>query len=408
MTLADAPTFDPFADGFDEDPYPQYRQLREAGPVAPTDLGTVLLTRWADVSELLRSRTTSVEDRNAAEGALAMKPVGHTAAHAERGSQAILRLDPPDHTRLRKLVSRAFTPRTIERLRPRVQGMVDTLLDGLSEQEGPVDLISELAFPLPFAVINEMLGMPPGNADEMRDLSHIVSESVDPLLALSNLDAIFEASDAMRALVAEAVAWKRGRPDDDDLLNALLIADDDGDVLTDDEVYDNVVLLYIAGHETTVNLIGNATFALLRNRPQLERLQQGTVEDAGAVEELLRYDSPVQFTRRILLEPVEIGGHAIDPGESVMVGLGAANHDPTKFGTDADELDLSRANAREHVSFGNGVHHCLGAALARLEGQTVLGSMARRFPDIELGGEPSWNGRMILRGMDHLPVSLDR
>jgi cytochrome P450 len=165
------------------------------------------------------------------------------------------------------------------------------------------------------------------------------------------------------------------------------------------------VLLYIAGHETTVNLIGNGIHALLRNRRQLERLQDGSVSDSAAVEELLRYDSPVQFTQRIMIETIDIDDHTITAGDTVLTGIGAANRDPAKFGPTADELDLDRANAREHVSFGSGIHHCLGAALARLEGQAVIGTMVRRFPDLALTGEPVRNDRLVLRGFDQLPVT---
>ena len=178
-------------------------------------------------------------------------------------------------------------------------------------------------------------------------------------------------------------------------------------MLTEVELRDNVMLLFMAGHETTVNLIGNGTNALLRNRDQFERLVADPGLDAGAVEELLRYDSPVQISRRIMLQPVTIAGHTFEPGDFVMTGLGAANRDPAKFGDDADELRLDRESAREHVSFGSGVHHCLGAALARLEGRVAIGSLVRRFPDMQLVDEPpAWNGRIILRGLDHLRVTL--
>jgi len=325
------------------------------------------------------------------------------------GTKAILNIDPPDHTRLRKLVSKAFTPRTIERLRPQVQQLVDTMLDRISalcQEQGTVDLISELAFPLPFAVINEMLGMPPGDADQLRSWSHTVTQALDPILALTNAEAIFEASDRMREVIVDAIEWKRGRPEDDDLLNALIRAEDSGDVLSNMELIDNVVLLFLAGHETTVNLIGNGVYALLCNRAQLERLQAEPDLDANAVEELLRYDSPVQFSRRIALQPLEIAGHPIEPGDFVMTGLGSANHDADKFGPDAEQLLLDRPSAREHVSFGSGIHHCLGAALARMEGQVAIGSLVRRFPGIELAEEPTHNGRIILRGLDVLPVSV--
>ncbi|MDQ6696827.1 MAG: cytochrome P450 [Actinomycetota bacterium] len=400
------PRFDPFEAGFAENPYPQYRRLREAEPVHRTTLGPTLLTRWADVNQLLRNPAVSVEDRNATEGGLRATPTGNDPERAERGNRSILRLDPPDHTRLRKLVSKAFTPRSVAKLQPAIVAMVSDIFDDLASREDPFDLITHLAFPLPFAVITEMLGMPASDTERIRDLSHIVSQAVDPILAATKADEIFEASDELQDLVAGAVEWKRNRPDDDDLLNALLKAEDGGDKLSDQEIRDNVVLLYIAGHETTVNLIGNGINALLHNRGELERLRDGSVADVDAVEELLRYDSPVQLTRRVLLEPITIDGHRIDAGDYVLTGIGAANHDPAKFGPTADDLDLGRPGAREHVSFGSGIHHCLGAALARLEGQAVTGPMVRRFPDLDLAGDPVSNGRFVLRGLDSLPVTI--
>ena len=372
----------PFEPGFAENPYEQYRRLRAADPVHRTLFGPFMLTRWADVHQLLRDPSTSVEERNVVGMTPQAIAPGTDPEREERGTKAILNIDPPDHTRLRKLVSKAFTPRTIEQLRPRVQLMVDELLDGLASQDGTVDLISNLAFPLPFAVISEMLGMPEGDRAQLREWSHTLTQILDPILAETNLEAILEASDRMNEVITAAIEWKRGRPDDDDLLNALLRAEDDGDVLSDRELIDNVTLLYLAGHETTVNLIGNGIHALLRNPDQLRRLQDDPTLDANAVEELLRYDSPVQFSRRVALKPMEIGGQAIDKGQLVLTGLGAANRDPDKFGPDAEALDLGRTVAREHVSFGSGVHHCLGAALARLEGQVAIGSFVRAFPGL--------------------------
>ena len=396
----------PFEVGFTEDPYPQYRRLRTSEPVHRTPFGPFMLTRWADVHQLLRDPSTSVEERNITGETRRTMIVEADPAREERGSKGILNIDPPDHTRLRRLVSKAFTPRTIEQLRPRVQQMVDELLDDLAVRGGTVDLIGDLAFPLPFAVISEMLGMPEGDREQLRQWSHTLTQILDPILAETNLDAILEASDRMTEVVTAAIDWKRGRPDDDDLFNALLRAEDDGDVLSDRELIDNVMLLYLAGHETTVNLIGNGIHALLRNPVELRRLQDDPTLDTNAVEELLRYDSPVQFSRRVALQPMSVGGQPVEPGELVLTGLGAANHDPDKFGPDADSLDLGRSSAREHVSFGSGVHHCLGAALARLEGQVAIGSFVRRFPDAEVAGDPQWNGRIILRGLDRLPVAV--
>ena len=397
----------PFEPGFYDDPYQQYAELREHDPIHKTALGPWLVTRWTDVHTVLRRPGTSVEEGNIDYvGPSRRERFGDALdGREDRGRKAILNIDPPDHTRLRKLVSKAFTPRAVENIRARTGELTDAILDDLATRGEPVDLVAELAFPLPFAVISELLGMPEGDRDQLRHWSHLITQILDPLLAIANTEAIMDASDHMHQVVTEAIAWKRGR-NDDDLLTALIQAEADGAVLSDDELRDNVVLLYLAGHETTVNLIGNGVHALLEHRDQLERLVADPSLDANAVEELLRYDSPVQFSRRIALEPFAIGDHEVAAGEFVMTGLGAANRDPAKFGPTADQLDLGRADAREHVSFGSGVHHCLGAALARLEGQEVIGRLVRRFPDIEAAGPPVHNQRIILRGYDELPVSL--
>jgi len=407
-----APALDPFAPGFFEDPYAQYDAIRAAGAVHQTLFGPWLLTHWEHVHQLLREPGTSVEDRNASDDQFLLpepSAEGRSEEELKRGDKAILNIDPPDHTRLRRLVSKAFTPRTVEQLRPRIEALVTELLDDASDDGSGWDVISGLAFPLPFAVISDMLGMPDTiDRAQLREWSHTLVQVLDPILATTNAEAIFEASDHMVEVIEEVIAWKRTRVDvDDDLLTALIRAEDGGDVLSENELRDNVMLLYMAGHETTVNLIGNGTNALLRNRPELERLVADPELDTNAVEELLRYDSPVQFSRRIMLKPVTVAGHTFEPGDFVMTGLGAANHDPAKFGDDADRLRLDRETAREHVSFGSGVHHCLGAALARLEGQIAIGALVRRFPQMELVDEPpAWNGRIILRGLDRLRVTL--
>jgi cytochrome P450 len=398
---------DPFAPGFYEDPYAQYATLREHDPVHHSPLGPWIVTRWDDVHTLLRKPGTSVEERNIEGPSRRQRIADLVDGRQARESRAILNIDPPDHTRLRKLVSKAFTPRAVEAIRDRAGELVDEILDDLAHRDGPVDLIAELAFPLPFTVISELLGMPEGDRAQLRTWSHTITQVLDPLLAMQHPEEIFEASDRMFGVVADAIAWKRGRLDtDDDLMTALIHAEDDGNVLSDQELVENIVLLYLAGHETTVNLIGNGVRALLDHRDQLDRLVADPGLDANATEELLRYDSPVQFSRRIALEPIDLAGRTVQPGEFVMTCLGAANRDPAKFGPDADRLDLGRADAREHVSFGSGVHHCLGAALARLEGQEAIGRLVRRFPGIELAGDPQHNGRIVLRGLDELPVAL--
>ena len=409
MTETTRATFNPFAPGFTDNPYPHYAELRQANPVEPHELGFWALWRYADVFEVLRARL-SVEDRNVThQGPMASV---YDEVYAEKGLtaervQSMLDRDPPDHTRLRKLVSQAFTPRTIQQLEPTVTQLVDESLDAMADA-GEVNLIDALAFPLPFTVISVMLGMPETDSTRLRELSHQVVKSLEPVPDEATVRAIVEADIELAQLASEAIAWKRRNPADD-LLTALINAEDPaaeggGDVLSDDELVAQVLLLYIAGHETTVNLIGNGTLALLRNRDQLELWRDRPELDDNAVEELLRFDPPVQMSRRITLDDYKVGDHVIPSGTFVIANLASANRDEEQFGADAEQLRLDRHNARQQVAFGAGVHHCLGAALARLEGRVAMSRLIRRFRDVDLAGEPEWNGRINLRGCVNLPV----
>ena len=398
------PLFDPFAPGFTDDPYPQYAALRAAAPVYRHPLGFWLLTCYEDVSWLLRA-SLSVEDRNiAASPLLELREQMYGEEAARPRGVSMLDRDPPDHTRLRRLVSKAFTPRAVQALRPRIAGLVDSMLDA-AEREGRVDLVDALAFPLPFAVIAEMLGTPPADHERIRHLTGMVVRSLEPVADPAVASAIAAADSELTAIAASMIAWKRANPADD-LLTALVNAEDDGDVLDDDELIAQTLLLYIAGHETTVNLITGGTLALLRHTAQLALLKDDPALIANAVEELLRYDSPVQASRRITLEPVSLAGVTIPAGAFVMASLGSATRDEGFWGPDAAELRLGRENARQHVSFGAGPHHCLGASLARLEASIALARLTARFPGLALDGQVTWNGRINLRGPAHLPVSL--
>jgi cytochrome P450 len=401
----DTLSLNPFEPGFFDNPYAQYRALREQRPVHHNPIGPWTVLRYDDVLHILRDPELSVEDRNAHLDLRNQVFEDLMGDRRRRGDRGILNIDPPDHTRLRRLVSKAFTPNMVRSLRPRVQELVDGMLDEMAVH-GEADLIHDLAFPLPFTVISELLGMPDSDREKLREWSHTMTATLDPIFTVDQAKAAIVASDHMLEHVLAAIAWKRAHPADD-LLSALLAAEEDGDVLSEDELLDQFVLLYIAGHETTVNLIGNGTFALLRNRAQLERWQADPDLDTNAVEELLRFDSPVQFSRRIAVTDIELGGHTIESGSFLMTCLGSANHDESHWGQDADTLDLTRPGAAQHVSFGSGVHHCLGASLARVEAQVAIGSLIRRFPALELATDtPAWNGRIILRGLDSLPLAL--
>jgi cytochrome P450 len=404
-TTGDPVIFNPFEPGFFDDPYRQYAALREHDPVHRSPLEVCALFRYDDIVRVLRDPSLSVQVDNATPTARMQMFAEQAPTEArERGAHAILNIDPPDHTRLRRLVSKAFTPKMVEGLRPRIQQLVDDALDAMAARGGG-DVVGDLAFPLPFTVISEMLGMPDGNRDEVRGWSHTLTKTLDPILTPEEVAAALAAANNMQAHVQDMLAWKRAHAADD-LLTGLLAAEDEGDRLTEQELLDQVILLYIAGHETTVNLIGNGTLALLGHPGQLARLRSDAELDASAIEELLRYDSPVQFSRRITTADLDIDGSTIPAGTFTLTCLGSANRDRDRWGPTADDLDITRADAGHHMSFGNGIHHCLGSSLARAEGQVAISTLVRRFPDLELAGEPQRNGRVVLRGLESLPVTV--
>ncbi|RZS31460.1 cytochrome P450 [Herbihabitans rhizosphaerae] len=394
--------FNPFVPGFTDDPYPHYARLREAEPVHASPFGFWVLTQHDEVSALLRSGL-SVEQDN-----LAPTPLREMFEAATEGRlrnrESMLDRDPPDHTRLRKLVTKVFTPKAVNALEPQIVELVDESLASI-EKEGRADLIDALAFPLPFAVISRMLGMPPTDHTRLRELTGTLVRSIEPIQDPEVAVAIVDAEDELSEMTAEVIAWKRRNPADD-LLTALIAAEDDGDVLDDEELVAQVVLLYVAGHETTVNLIGNGVLALLNTPDQLASLRADPSRAANAVEEMLRYDSPVQMSRRITTAPYMIAGHEVPPGTFVIASLASANRDKGYWGADADEFRIDRENARHHVSFGAGIHHCLGAALARLEGRVAIERLVTRFEALRQDGDLEWNGRINLRGLSRFPVAV--
>jgi cytochrome P450 len=313
--------------------------------------------------------------------------------------------DPPDHTRLRALVSKAFTPRVIDQMREHIQEIVDRLLDRV-QASGEMDVIGDLAYPLPVTVICEMLGVPLGDHESIRGWSADIARSLDAIGLPSDVEIVDRGRVARRAIgdyFRALVPRRRGNPQND-LLTGLIAAEEQGDKLSEGEVIAMCVLLFIAGHETTVNLIGNGLFALLQHPDQLARLQHDPALVPGAVEELLRYDSPVQRTARMTTEEVEIGGRQIAKGAMVVTAIGAANRDPAQF-ADPDRLDVTRKDVR-HVSFGYGIHFCLGAPLARVEGQIALGTLLRRAPRLALAETaPEWRESSVLRGLKRLRVT---
>lgn len=412
MTDTAEPTvfFNPLEPGYTENPWPHFAELREHDPAHLSLIERWFLFGYDDCARLLRDPALSVDDANIEfhdEARVAM----FEAAFEEQGEvvRSMLGLDAPDHTRLRRLVSKAFTPSAIAALRPMIEARVDAALDAM-EERGRAEVIGELAFPLPFDVISDMLGMPESDSDQIAQWSSALVKTLDPIISEVEVQAAADAERKMGALLDDVIAWKRANPADD-LLSALIQAEEDGDRLTAPELRAQVQLLFVAGHETTVNLIGTGIYELLRHPDQAELLRNDPSLDANAIDELLRFVSPVQFSRRITLDDITFRGDTDQPkeikkGMFVMASLASSNHDPAKWGPTAEELDLRRDGAGQHLSFGSGSHYCLGASLAKLEAQAAIGRFVRRFPNAAIDGDPQWNGRINLRGLERLDVTL--
>jgi len=400
--------FNPFDPAFRANPYPSYALWREHSPVMATPLGFTVLTRYEDVARTLRG-TEFARDIEAHVEARADDPRNarreRLRQRRENGeiAKSILNLDPPDHTRLRRLVSLAFTPSAIERLRPRVQSLVDDVLDQAADR-GAMEIVEELAFPVPFQVISDLLDLPTDGSGQIREWSQTLTASLEPTADDATMDATEIASQQMGDYLREVITHRR-RHLGDDLLSALIQAEEAGDRLTESELLSFVVLLYVAGHETTVNLIGNGMLALLRHPDQLRMWAADPSLDVNAVDELLRFDGPVQQTVRVPLVDVDYGGVTVPANTMVMTVLGSASHDPEVF-EDPETLRLDRPNANRHLGFAAGVHYCLGSSLAKLETSVAITSLIRRFPGVALAGEPHWRDRLTIRGVDHLPVTL--
>lgn len=393
----DEPVLRPWPDEvtFRQDPYPEYAAMRATHPVqrmaAPGGSPVWLVTGYEQARALLSDMRLVKDVRR-----LTNRRVPERLRDME---QHMLNLDPPDHTRLRRLVSKAFTVRRIERLRPRIEAITGDLLDAMAAgHEG--DLIDLFAFPLPITVICELLGVPLDDQDDFRRWSNVV------VAGHATRDELPQAVEDLSRYLTGLIAAKRAAPADD-LLSALIAVRDSADRLTEEELISMAFLLLIAGHETTVNLIGNGMYHLLTNPGQLERLRADPGLLPTAIEEFLRYDGPVEIaTVRIAAEPVDVAGVRIGTGDRVLIGLDAADRDATRF-PDADRLDVTRTD-NPHMAFGHGIHYCLGAPLARLEGQIAVGALLDRFPEMALAVPPSdltWRPGFLLRGLTRLPVT---
>ena len=391
------------------DPYPRYHHLRSEDPVRwNPGVNAWILTSYSDVYAALRDDRLSAERITALTG-LIREAGGKPAQQLESTFlNMMLFSDPPDHTRLRSLANKAFTPRVVEQMRSHIQGVVNILLDDVQppgvQTPGSMEVIADLAYPLPAIVIAEMLGADAQNRDQFKKWSGDLAAFLGNIRTVSEtyqaaIKSVSELIEYLRELVAQ-----RRREPQDDLISALVQAEEKGDSFTEEELYSMCVLLIFAGHETTTNLIGNGILALLNNPDQLAKLRQDPSLLEPAIEEIIRYDGPVQTTSRTALEPLEIGGNQIAKGDRLSLTLGAANRDPAQF-PDPDRMDISRTENR-HVGFGFGIHFCLGAALARMEGQLAIGAVIERMPGLRLkSADLVWRDNPILRGLEALPVA---
>ncbi|WP_367574379.1 cytochrome P450 [Streptomyces griseoaurantiacus] len=399
---------------FAANPYPAYAWLRTHSPVhrtrLPSGVEAWLVTRYADARRALADPRLSKNPAHHDEPAHAR---GRTGIPGERKAELmthLLNIDPPDHTRLRRLVSTAFTPRRVAEFAPRVQELTDRLIDGFAAR-GEADLIHEFAFPLPIYAICDLLGVPREDQDDFRDWAGMMIRH-----GKGPRGGVARSVKKMRGYLAELIHRKReALPAEatpgEDLVSGLIRASDEGEHLTENEVAAMAFILLFAGFETTVNLIGNGTHALLTHPEQRARLQDSLAAgDMGlletGVEELLRFDGPVELaTWRFATRPLTLGGQDIAPGEAVLVVLAAADRDPERF-AEPDVLDLTRRD-NQHLGYGHGIHYCLGAPLARLEGRTALATLLTRLPDLRLAVDSTelrWRGGLIMRGLRTLPV----
>jgi cytochrome P450 len=400
-----SPVFNPFDPAFRANPYPYYDALRSNDPVHTTAFGMVVLTRYEDVSTTLKSADFSRDIEKYSTQASSEARQARRDRQESR-TKSILNLDPPDHTRLRRIVSKSFTPSAMERLRPRIQQLVDKVLDN-AQDAGHIELIDDLAFPVPFQVISDLLDMPTDRSVELREWSQIITNSLEPTATDEDL---LRSEDAIAQLVPylTTIIEHRRKHLSDDMLSSLITAEESGEQMTTEELMAFVVLLYIAGHETTVNLIGNGTLALLNN-PEQQAIVHNNGLAQSHIDELLRFDGPVQHTVRVPLVPVHYMVDneqiTVQPGTMVLTSLGGANHDPSMFESPND-LQLNRSNSNRHMAFASGIHYCLGASLAKLETEIAVGSLIKRFAQIEIVGTPSWRDRLTIRGVNQLRLSV--
>jgi cytochrome P450 len=396
------PLFNPLSPDVIRDPYPHYRRLRETDPVHRSPLGFFVASRHADIGFVLRDKRFGKDFVGRMTRRFGPQVMEEPVYRSMR--YWMLQQDPPDHTRLRGLVVKAFTARRVQDMRPRIQEIVDATLARVAPR-GHMDLIADFALRLPDTVICDMLGIPEQDHEMFFMGARTGARLLDPVpLSRAEIDAANAGNLASAEYFRQLFELRRRQPGDD-LTSELVQAEEEGSKLSNEELTANIILLFGAGHETTVNLIGNGLLALHRNPDQLRLLQAKPSLITNAIEELLRYDSSVQLTGRTALEDASVGDIGVAKGETVLCLLGAANRDPAAY-PEPDRLDITRPNVRP-TSFGGGIHFCLGAQLARIEGEVAMATLLRRLPSLTLDDaeNPDWRQTFVLRGLNRLPAS---
>lgn len=395
--------FNPLDPAFQADPYPTYHHLRSFEPIHRTFMGVWLLTRYTDSKAVLRDSRFCIypTPENIKEKSYYLEQ-GDFNGLVQATGKWLIYLNPPDHTRLRGLVSKAFSSTKIKPLRHQIQEAADELI-GKVRHKGVIDIMSDFACLLPVSVIASMLGLPSEDYFKLYDWTHKMSDFLEPLRSLKDYErmnkVVLEFTDYLKSLIAE-----RQKSPQEDLLSALIAAKEQDNKLSEEEIVSVCMLLFVAGEETTINLIGNGMLALLRHPDQMQKLKTQPSLIKTTVEEMLRYDSSIQLTTRIATEDVDIDGVTIRAGEKVFVSLGAANRDPAQF-AEPDRFDITRQN-NSHLAFADGIHYCLGAVLARLETEIAINTLVQQLPDLKLSTyKLKWRNNVTLRGLKALPVT---
>ncbi len=409
--LAEPAMFNPLADGYVEWPYDQYARLRAEDPIHRSELlHGYCVTRFADVNTILRDPSISSELDNAIPTPLTIDEI-RRRDEAPRQGRTLVLLDDPDHAQIRSLIAKPFRPREVEDLRGLVEDRVRVRVDHLIAAHGSgvieFDLIEDFAYPLPVEIFCQMLGIPEEDHPVFRFWVNCIARSLDPVMDAVEREALVKHMDEMYAFIETLIEEKRGR-DDDDILSDLIHTQEDGQSLSHEDLITQIVTLYVAGHEPTAGLVGNGMLALLNQPDQWTLLQADRSHLRNAVHELLRYDGPNQFVRRIAMRDMDFetpsGTTTIPAGSVIYASPASANRDAQRWGDTVDTVDITRVDAGQHLQFGAGIHACLGSHLARLQSEAMFAALLDRFENVELAGDPVWSTRMVIRGLNQLPV----